>query len=349
MSNNNTTVKQKYLCDGSDTTFAIPFFFLEGEESVIKVYLIDNATEVATLLTLTADYTLNSPATEVTTLTAYPSTKSILVKRVSPKTQLSEFAQGPFPFEAVEEQFDRVVSLVQEVSDAQNNLIGLPEGSALANITLPVPEADKLIGWNGTADGLENKDALDVTALQAEIDAVEVRMTAAESDIDTLEINDAAQDFNIADALADIATLQAQILVLQENAIPNTGFAGSKSIINNQVVPEPITALLPQNDFKRSGNGTQLCKVTVQIDRRTDSEFRSASVNLIMKFIDENDTWYIERESTSLFVGEPDGLDFTIVTDVDLVGQVYYTSDNMVGANYSGIMKYIGREIPTGV
>lgn len=409
MSNNNTTVKQLYVCDGVDQTFAIPFFFLAGEESVIKVYLVDDATEIATLLTLTTNYTLNSPATEVTTVLAYPAGKSILVKRISPKTQLSEFAQGPFPFEAVEEQFDRVVSLIQEVSDAQTSQISLPEGSGLTNVTLPVPVANKLIGWNAGATGLENKDALDVAALQAEIDAVEVRMLAAEGEIDVLQANDIIQDADINTAQADIiamdlrldlvesnyttlgatvANFPADILNLQnqidliddrgtdvdqllidvanhesridvlepivsnhatrinqlEAASSISYFSGSIALANNETTPTAITNL------NRDADGTQLAEITVQLERRTDSEKRYSRVSLLMQYVVEDALWYIARVNTVVVAGEPDGVTFTVTTDpLDKVGQVFYETDNMAGAAYSGSLKFIGKEIPTGV
>jgi hypothetical protein len=409
MSNNNTVVKQLYACDGSGTTFAIPFFFLSGEESVIKVYLIDNATEIATLLTIVTDYTLNSPATEVTTVTAYPSSKSILIKRVSPKTQLSEFIQGPFPFEAVEEQFDRVISLIQEVSDAQESQISLPIGSSLTNVTLPVPEANKLIGWNGTADGLENKDELDVANLQTQIDALDTRLDTAETDIDTLQTTVGSQgtrlsaaEVNIINTQADVSTLQSDYTTLgatvanQGNAIddlqdqidlindrgadvdqllidvaahetrldnidpiitdygtrinqleaasPISFFSGSQIIGNNETTPVDI------NNMIRDADGTQLAEITVQVERRTDSEKRYARINLLLQYVQEDALWYVARVNTVVVAGEPDGITFSVVTDGgDKTGQVQYISDNMSGANYSGTLKFVGKEIPTGV
>lgn len=409
MSNNNTTVKQTYVCNGVANTYAIPFFFLAGEESVIKVYLVDIATQVATLLVITADYTLDSPATEVTTVLTYPVGKSILVKRESPLTQDSEFIQGPFPFEAVEEQFDRVVSMIQELDDKDAEYISLPDGSLLTNITLPIPEANKLIGWNATADGLENKDELDAINLQGQIDTLEPRVTANEADILTLQGNDTVQDADIDQAQADLVTLdgrmtsieadyvtlgatmadfpadisdlqdqidllddrsadvdqllidvadhEGRITVVEGNLSSLTTrvnqleaskdisvFTGSQLIINNQAAPLAITG------FDRDGDGTQLAEIVVQLDRRTDSEKRYSRVTLLLRWVEEDSLWYIARVNSVVVVGEPDGLDFTVVTTMpDKVGQVYYTSDSMAGANYSGVIKFLGKEIPSGV
>ena len=57
--------------------------------------------------------------------------------------------------------------------------------------------------------------------------------------------------------------------------------------------------------------------------------------------------WYIGRESTVVLNdGEPDGLVFTVVTDVSGEGLVSYTSDNMLGTGYSGEITWLGKEIP---
>lgn len=409
MSNNNTTVKQVYTCDGLDQTFAIPFFFLEGEEDTIKVFLIDDVTQVATPLVVITDYTLNVPATEVTTVLAYPAGKSILIKRVSEMTQLSEFVQGPFPFEAVEEQFDRVISLIQEVDAAQSAQISLPEGSPLVNITLPVPESNKLIGWNAASDGLENKDALDVASLQAEIDAVEVtladlspRMDAVEvvnglqsADItnlqaediifdgrmDLIESNYTALGATVANFPAEITNLQDQLDLLVdrgadvdqllidvadhesrldvaepilvnhgtrinqlEAASPISFFSGSQTLQNSQAAPLDIVNMI------RDADGTQLAEITVQVERRTDSEKRYARISLLLQYVEEDALWYVARVNTVVVAGEPDGIEFTVVTEpVDKTGQVQYTSDAMVGTNYFGKIKFVGKEIPTGV
>lgn len=409
MSNNNTTVKQVYVCDGFDQTFAIPFFFLEGEEDTIKVFLIDDATQVATPLVIITDYTLNVPATEVTTVLAYPAGKSILIKRVSEMTQLSEFVQGPFPFEAVEEQFDRVVSLIQEVDAAQASQVSLPDGSTLENITLPVPEANKLIGWNASSDGLENKDALDVASLQAEIDAVEViladlspRMDAVEvvnglqsvditnlqaedilidARMDLIEANYTSLGATVANFPAEITNLQGQLDLLVdrgadvdqllidvaahesrldviepilvdhstrinqlEAASPISFFSGSQTLQNNQAVALDIT------DMIRDADGTQLAEITLQVERRTDSEKRYARISLLLQYVEEDALWYVARVNTVVVAGEPDGVEFTVETEpVDKTGQVQYVSDDMVGANYYGKIKFVGKEIPTGV
>lgn len=405
---NNTTVEQTYTCNGSVKDFAIPFQFLEGEESVIKVYLI-NDDETSSLLVLSTDYTLDSPATTVTTVATYGATKKIKLKRVSPLEQESEYVQGPFPFESVEEQFDRIVMISQEIVNEQDKFFRKSEGSSLSNLELPAASANKLIGWNAGATALENKDPLDIAQLQSDVsqlkadvvildgrlDIAEPKITQSQNDIlgldgrlDTAELDITslkgrmtvaeaaivnlqgdvaawvdlsgdvtalqgdviALDGRLDTAETDINTLQSDLAQLTtrvsnlEAASNVAFFSGSSGIANNRSVPTSIA------NFDRSGIGTQLANVTIQIDRRTDTEKRYTEVELLMRYITEDELWYVARKNTTAVIGEPDGVEFTIDTDpVTKVGQVKYTSDNMSGANYSGSLKFVGKEIPTGV
>lgn len=412
----NTDTEQTYTCNGSNKIFPIPFQFLQGEESVIKVFLINTTDNTFVELINNVNYSLDVPATAVETVLAYAINYNIKVKRVSPLTNESEFIPGPFPAEAVEEEFDRTIMLIQELSSKLGKFFTVNEANPLTNFLFPIAEANKFIGWNAAGDALENKDALDIAQIEIDIGNLQTAMTQAQADISALEANDIAQDIVLAQAVNDIAQLQTDLTTLQgqvtalgaaiadfpadiadlqdqiddlsdqaaavadhesridvleaydvqntqdlaqlttrvsqlEAASPVSEFSGRKTIANNQVAPVAITdANTPANDFKRSAYGTQLARVMVQIDRRTDDELRYTHVSLLMRFIEETQLWYIVRENTTAFIGEPDGVTFSIVTDPGtLVGQVYYVSDNMAGANHSGIMKFLGKEIPTGV
>lgn len=412
----NTDTEHTYTCNGSVVNFAIPFQFLEGEETVIKVLLLDTIAGTAVYLVLNTDYTLNNPATIVTTLTAYGATYQIKVKRESPLTNEAEFQPGPFPAESVEEEFDRLVMLIQELNSKLSKFVYLPEGYPLASLAFPLPSANKFIGWNAGATALENKDPLDIAQIQTDITTLQGQVAALISDVNALEASQATQDGDISSLQADVSSIQSDISTIQsdltalgaaiadfpadiqdlqdqidalsdqaaavadhetridvleayktqniqdmaelttrvsqlEASSPISEFSGSKALANNQSVPIAIAdANTPANDFKRSAYGTQLARVTIQIDRRTDDELRYTHVSLLMRFISETQLWYITRENTTAFIGEPDGVEFSIVTDAGtLVGQVYYATDNMPGANYTGVVKFIGKEIPTGV
>lgn len=412
----NTLTEQTYNCNGVTTNFPIPFDFLEGEEAVIKVYKILVSTGVATLQILDTDYTLDTPAVNVIMNVAPSNLYKIKVKRESSYTQDSTFVPGPFPAESVQEQFDRCVMLAQELKNSLAKMFTVSEGNPLADFTMPLASANKLLGWNAAATALENKDPLDIATMQTQIadlieavDELETDVAALQdltseqassiltlqgstanigNDLDTLEAVVTAMGATLANVQPQIDDLQAQInafvdvsaqvtdhetridsletwkptvdntlnefgtrLNQLEAASPISEFAGSITLLNNQAVPVPIIdPVTPANDFKRNAAGTQLARVMCQIDRRTDDEIRYTHVSLLMRYIEETELWYITRENTTAFVGEPDGVTFSIVTDpLTKVGQVYYESDNMPGANHAGKIKFLGKEIPTGV
>lgn len=175
MSNNTPVVKQIYSCNGVNQTFAVPFFFLEGEESVLKVYHYDDATEQTTLLDLNVDYTINNPLTHIQTTLAYPVLDNIIVKRESDFVQLSEYVQGPFPFESIEEQFDRVVSLSQELNDKRALRLNDLDANEVFEVALPkgitlLDNFDRVLAINPTGTGIAYGPTVDL--IEGSIDAV---------------------------------------------------------------------------------------------------------------------------------------------------------------------------------
>jgi len=126
MSFSNLSVGQTYVCNGAQVAFNIPFAFLPGETSVIKVYLIVNATpkrESWTLLTVGAgpsQYALNDPTTptQITTVTTYAATRSIRVERETLKTQetsLGSNGVASYLPEEIEDQLDREMMALAEL------------------------------------------------------------------------------------------------------------------------------------------------------------------------------------------------------------------------------------------
>jgi len=126
----NTVTEQTYNGNGVNVTFAIPFTFISGETTVIKVYLIDNV-GVETLQILTADYTLNDPLTPVNVLMniAPAADEFLKVKRESPFTQPTDLLNNsPGHEESVEAQLDRNLMASQELdtklTELENTVIG---------------------------------------------------------------------------------------------------------------------------------------------------------------------------------------------------------------------------------
>ena len=94
MSISNVVVKQKYTGDTVTVAFPIPFAFIPGELSVIKVAMYDSVTKDP--ITPVPSYTL-TPAgdtpTAVTFALAPAATETIMVYRELPLTQVVDYIQ----------------------------------------------------------------------------------------------------------------------------------------------------------------------------------------------------------------------------------------------------------------
>jgi hypothetical protein len=134
------------------TATALPYGFQIYEDTDLKVY------KNGTLLTLTSDYTVAGAGSEsggtVTMTAAVVATDEIMIKRELPMTQLIDYQPlDAFPAASHEKGLDRQVMLIQQLNEALERSIKLPDSSlSTADLTLPEPSAGRVIGvWNETA------------------------------------------------------------------------------------------------------------------------------------------------------------------------------------------------------
>lgn len=173
--------------------------------------------------------------------------------------------------------------------------------------------------------------------------AIDVNLASYNTTAAQLAI-DSAQDALISDA-------RQRVQVLENNSDVNQ-FSGKQDVGNGEAVAVQLDgadADVSENGYgdamARDDDGTQYARVECLVRRSTDSETRLVQVDLIMYYF--GGTWYVGRKSTTVLNdGNPDGLTFSISTDGNGVGTVTYTSDTMAGANYTGDILWIGREIP---
>lgn len=160
-----------YSGTGAQTAWPFTFkVFATGDIAVT----IANAAGVETLLTLGSDYsvTLNSnqdtsPGGTVT----YPISGSALpvgsklsiVGDVDYDQPYDIPAGGNFSPTALENQLDRTIMQVQQLKERNDRALVLPvTASASTDTNLPLPEAQKLIGWDVNGTGMQNYDIPDL-------------------------------------------------------------------------------------------------------------------------------------------------------------------------------------------
>jgi hypothetical protein len=156
-----TTNRVAYTGDG--TTTAFPFSYSVYATSEIEVRRVVTATEVETLMVLGTDYTValtsTAPSAGTVTMTTAPTTlQKLVIRAILPQTQLISLVDNEsVPADTWEEGFDRAVKLIQQLQEQLNRVViqGVLKTTPL---TLPLPVANKLLGWNAAGTALENKD-----------------------------------------------------------------------------------------------------------------------------------------------------------------------------------------------
>ncbi len=206
----NTRVKQRYNCDGSVTSFAIPFDFQESDE--VTVYLRDESVSPITETLLTegalpnGEYTLTGgpPVTTVETNSAYASTYKIVIKRATDQTQEIEYSDNDaFPAEVTGDGLDKLTQLIQEIAEELDRAILLPVSSDLSQLRYPDPLPYGYLRWNDLGTDVEGNPFI-VTA--------------------PLSFDEITSTFSIPAATASVdGYLSAALYVLIQNAIQTGG------------------------------------------------------------------------------------------------------------------------------
>jgi hypothetical protein len=201
-----------YTGDDTSTIFPFTFRVFDDTDLVVTLHTIADGTE--TVLALTTDYTVDidgEAGGDVTLTASLSSSYKLIIQRVLPLTQEADYvANDPFPAETHEEVADRGVMLSQQLKEEVDRSIKMDATQSGVSVTLPIPEASKVIGWNATADAFENydnaQDALDgAVAAQA---AAEVAQTAAELAETNAEI--AETNAELAQVAAETAATNAE-------------------------------------------------------------------------------------------------------------------------------------------
>lgn len=195
-----TDSRISYSGDGTVTSFAFPYYFINDAD--LKVYVRDtNGTE--TLQTITTDYSVTGAGVasggSVTMVTPPGATDELIIYRdpaIKQETDLVE--NDSLPAESVETAYDLLTMICQRLGDRVNRGITLSEAyTATFNMELPsVLTADKALIVNSTGDGWAmGPDAADIAAAATEAAAAAASAAAAltsENNASTSESNAAA-------------------------------------------------------------------------------------------------------------------------------------------------------------
>lgn len=169
--------KVQYDGDGVDTSFPVTFDFWDDTD--LRVILTVDATAVETVWTNGTQFTLTGGSGTTGTLTAggayIPAVgETLTIKSNLPEKQLTDLTLGgPFPSDDVEQQFDKIVRLIQQHSEEIARALIIAETSAETGLLFPSPSSGQIMRWKSDLSGLENVDLVDGTVIATPVSIAE--------------------------------------------------------------------------------------------------------------------------------------------------------------------------------
>lgn len=172
------------------------------------------------------------------------------------------------------------------------------------------------------------------------ITSVQTEVTNLANKVAALELQDPALQQQITDnkAVVDgliprIGTLETKMTAVEAGLAALQKFAGVEgrvTINNNQLVAVEIP------EFAIDGTKHTSVRLDYEIQRSTGTEYRSSTGTLHF-CLKQNGVWMTDRNVVSFDV---DGITFSINTVLDKQGKVFYTTDEVLGASYVGVLKF---------
>jgi hypothetical protein len=144
--------------DGSAVNFSFPYLFFNQND--LTVILVNETTNVETTQTITTHYTVTGAGVAaggtVIMGTAPTTNQKLVIQRNEQYTQTLDLVENdPFPSDLVEQQFDTLTMLTQQLKTLSDRSVKLSDGDfSGANPTLATPVANAYILWDAAGTAL---------------------------------------------------------------------------------------------------------------------------------------------------------------------------------------------------
>jgi hypothetical protein len=357
----NSNNRDRLTADGVEVDFDFTTKIFNDTE--LLVYIIDN-NGAAVLKTITADYTVSiSTVTEggtVTFLVAPTDTYEVLMLRSVPNTQSADIpVNGGFSEVVIENALDRLAIQIQQINDLLTKVPQLSTTSAIAGITVPDPESEKLIRWKDDLSGFENiilgdADVADLPNIASGDALKHIRVNSAETeyelaDVDSTKIEDAdantgweaerTSDDNIlygktagvdrliVDATGHITMPSQPAFAAEASGVQTNIAVGGDVTIIFQTEIFDIGSNFASNTFTAPVDGKYQLNAAVKLDG-----YDSASTALGLSIVTSNKTWTTNVRPDLLLSGDG-GLYVVlppVVADMD-AGDTAFVKVNITG------------------
>ena len=257
---------------------AITFHYLEGTgEDVIKVELWNFADPDAPVpgapaFVLNVDYEIDEVGNNVDVLTDVPADHKLIIYRESEPIQTSNYINGAFPAESVEEGIDKVALLCQENREKLSRALLTEIGGTPIDITaLNAQVATNVTDIATNAANISSNDT-DIATNAAGIATNAGNISTNATNIGTNTTNISTNTGNIATNAADIATNAADIAALSP---PNIVVTSS----NHNAASGDVVILQGNNLIVTLPTPTAAHKVIVKLDGSFPGGTLNATVN----------------------------------------------------------------------
>jgi hypothetical protein len=208
MTVSSTTRKENKTLDGVTSAFDFTFRALTSAPTDIKCAVLSSSTTAT--LTYSTHYTVTIATTGIggTVNIVSPAshgTGTLTIYRETTNKQESDYDDyNQFPADTLETDLDRRTMVSQETSEEIGRTLKAEITSTLTNLTIPNPEANKVLGWNAAGDAFENKVSVAADAIAAAILAATSATTSMNIALSTLYVSLNPQTGNYTLAATDV-------------------------------------------------------------------------------------------------------------------------------------------------
>lgn len=143
---------EHFVGDGTQDTYEFSWRILAKTDLVA---ITKTTLGVVTVLVLDTDYTIadadvnNSAGGEIVLTVDLPNTVELFLIRATARTQEINIPEGQaFPSSVVNEGFDRLTMMIQEIDYAIRQCLRFPNSSTFVDIEVPEPENSLLLQWS---------------------------------------------------------------------------------------------------------------------------------------------------------------------------------------------------------
>ena len=274
-----STNKKTYTGDAATVEFAYDFKILATTDLQVYLRLIASP-YTETLQTETTHYSVSGAGDAgggtVTMVTAPPVTDQLIILRVVPQTQLTDYtANDAFPAETHEEALDRLAMIVQDQQETLNR--ALKASTTLSDLTTPeflepaAARASKFLAFDSDGDELTVTDGpLEDTVITSAADAHVILYDNSDSRWENKAVSG-----DIAITAAGVTSIASGVIV---NADVNSSAAIADSKLATISTADKVSGAAVQVDGAADGTGITIANTDkFLIDDAGTSKYVNAS------------------------------------------------------------------------